>query len=68
MHLSLAFPGIDQRDTPGKTPGPCGNFEKHLPCRVRTLDWFLKRTRQTRDASTGFVCHWSALRHFQSPG
>ena len=26
MHLSLAFPGVDPRDTPGETPGTCGEW------------------------------------------
>ena len=45
--LIIGFPGDWPAGYTRKNPGPCGNFAKHLPCRVRTLDWFLKRTRQT---------------------
>ena len=60
-------PGIDQRDTPGETPGTCGHFEKNLPCRVGTFVGFWNKRAGPQDSPTGCVWLWSALRLFQSP-
>ena len=50
MHLSLAFPGVDPGDTPGKPPGTCGEwciFEKKIVPRGGGIVLVLKRTCQT---------------------
>ena len=50
MHLSLAFPGVDPRDTPGETPGTCGEWcilVIFLGARGRDIVQFWKRTHQT---------------------
>ena len=50
MHLSLAFPAVDPRDTHGEPPGTRGEwyiFDNFLGARGGDIVWFWKRTLQT---------------------
>ena len=50
MHLSLAFPGVDPRDTHGEPPGTrgiCYIFDNFLSAWGEEIVWFWKRMLQT---------------------
>ena len=60
-HLSLAFPGVDPRDTHGEPPGTHGEwyiFDNFLGVRGGDIVWFWKRTLQTPGMHPGI---WSPL-------
>ena len=72
MHLSLAFPEVDPRDTHGEPPGTRGEwyiFDNFLGARGGDICLVLEtNASDPGDAPPGFGRHWSAVHGFQNPG
>ena len=71
MHLSLAFPGVDPRDTHGEPPGTRGEwyiFDNFLGARGGDMFGFGNERFRLQGCTPGFGRHWSAVHGFQNPG